>query len=250
MKTLAVLQPSYLPWMGYFDQIARSDYFVFYDDVGFDKNGWRNRNRILGKRGPEWITVPVTYQHKNQPLNQIGIDQRQPWSRKHLGQIRHNYSKAPYFKEIFPQLEGHLSELAQCTCLIDVCIPLISWINKILEIPTPIFRSSSLNITGDQSGRLINLCKFFGATNYLSGNAAQAYLDANLFSTSGISVEWQNYEHPIYDQGGREYTPFLSIIDLLMFVGEKNAAVYFHRNRQITTMGLDDTHKFTILSSL
>src|SRR5512138_290582 len=101
-----VLQPSYIPWRGVFDQIQRADIFVIYDDVQYDKHGWRNRNRIKTAQGAQWLTVPVQVSLKQPPLiHEVRIDTRTDWRKKHLLSIRHAYARAPFFGRVFPLLE-------------------------------------------------------------------------------------------------------------------------------------------------
>ena len=118
-KRVVVLQPSYLPWLGYFDQLYKSDIFVLYDDVQYDKHGWRNRNRIKTDKGSLWLTVPVLTHGQGLPINRDArIDTRQPWARKHLQALRVNYAKAPAFGEVFDALEPVLGR--PWTHLIDL----------------------------------------------------------------------------------------------------------------------------------
>ena len=101
-----ILQPGYLPWLGFFEQLQRADVFVIYDDVQFDKRGWRNRNRVKGPDGPVWLTVPVIQKGRfRQKVTQVSIDNDYPWRRKHLEAIRRYYSRTPYFDRYFPELE-------------------------------------------------------------------------------------------------------------------------------------------------
>ena len=97
---VVILQPSYIPWRGYFDQICRADLFIFYDDVQYDKRGWRNRNQIKTPKGKQWLTIPVHShgaQTENIPINQIRIVWDNPWSENHLKALQHSYAKAPHF---------------------------------------------------------------------------------------------------------------------------------------------------------
>src|SRR2546428_2852818 len=104
-KTVAILQPGYLPWIGFFDQMRRADVFVYYDDVQYDKHGWRNRNRIKTQTGPLWLTVPVHHSGLGQPsILQVEIDARVPWARKHLASIRQAYAAAPFLEQYLPPL--------------------------------------------------------------------------------------------------------------------------------------------------
>jgi len=105
-RTLVVLQPGYLPWLGFFDQMRRADAFIYYDDVQFDKHGWRNRNRVKAPDGrPHWLTVPVLHSGRNWPrILDVGIDNRTPWARKHVGTLRQFYSRAPHLERYLPEL--------------------------------------------------------------------------------------------------------------------------------------------------
>jgi WbqC-like protein len=222
--TVAVLQPGYLPWLGFFDQIMRADVFVFYDDVQFDKNGWRNRNRIKSTNGPIWLTVPVRIASLNQKINETEIDNRQPWVRKHLGSIKQNYSRAPYLQRYLPALEELLVG-RKWERLLDLDMEVVMLLCRWLNLERRFFYSSQLNIHGERSERLLNLCLHFGARRYLSGNAAQSYLDVELFGRHGIEVEWQNYQHPNYAQQHGEFIPFLSTLDLVLNCGPESASI-------------------------
>src|SRR6202140_4033555 len=97
----AILQPSYIPWRGYFHQIQKADVFVFYDDVQYDKHGWRNRNQIKTAQGKQWLTVPVhsggaTHGVK---IRDVKIDWSKPWSQHHMRALTSAYNKAPFFKK-------------------------------------------------------------------------------------------------------------------------------------------------------
>lgn len=224
-RTLVVLQPGYLPWLGFFDQMRRSDIFVFYDDVQFDKNGWRNRNRIKSPGGePHWLTVPVRVSSLSQRIYETEIDTRQPWARKHLGTIKQFYARAPYLKRYLPELEELLMGRAW-ERLIDLDAAVIELLCRWLDIKREMARSSELGIEGERSERLLNICLATGASRYLSGNAARVYLDTELFSSHGIEVEWQDYEHPTYPQQHGEFVPFLSALDLLLNCGDESMAI-------------------------
>ncbi len=224
MKTVVVLQPGYLPWLGFFDQMSRSDVFVYYDDVQFDKHGWRNRNRIKTPEGPQWLTVPVYHKGLGKPrILDIEINNETPWARKHLGSIRQHYAKAPFFSRYWPELEELLSKRWEKLVDLDIAVAwkMCSW----LGIERQVVRSSELGIEGDRNERLLKICQHFQADRYLSGQAAQEYLDEGLFHRSGIKVEWHEYHHPVYFQQYGEFIPFLSALDLLLNVGEESRKI-------------------------
>lgn len=219
MTTLAVLQPGYLPWLGFFDQMMRSDVFVYYDDIQYDKHGWRNRNRIKTPNGPQWLTVPVLDKGRHgQLLLEAEIDARVPWARKHLAAIRQNYARAPFLDDYWAGLETLLQR--PWRFLVDIDIAAVELMCQWMDIRPCIVRSSELGVTGERSERLLMLCQHFNATTYLSGNAAQDYLDTALFEGHGIRVEWQNYHHPVYPQQHGKFIPYLSALDLLFNVGQ------------------------------
>lgn len=226
---VAVLQPSYLPWLGYFDQIASVDAFVFYDDVQFDRNGWRNRNRIrtVSAEGWSWLTIPVLVQGFPKIID-VSIDARTPWRHKHLATLKNAYARAP-FRSLLEAFDGFFA--SENTSLADVTIESVRVITQTLGIETPLYRSSELGIEGDRNTRLLAICEHFGADEYLSGVAAQAYLDIALFERAGIRVVWQSFEHPTYPQVHEPFVSHLSAIDALLCVGPAARAFVGDRKR-------------------
>jgi WbqC-like protein family len=224
-RTLVVLQPGYLPWLGFFDQMRRADVFVYYDDVQFDKHGWRNRNRIKTPNGPLWLTVPVQHNGNTAPLRILDakIDPTQRWARKHTRSIRQYYAQAPFLGRYLPELEELIER--SWTHIVDLDLAVVSLLARWLSLAPAVYRSSELGIGGVRSERLINLCRHFGATRYLSGDAAQDYLDADCFAAEGVTVEWQNYRHPVYPQQHGEFVPYLSVIDLLLNCGDESPSI-------------------------
>jgi hypothetical protein len=220
-----VLQPGYLPWLGFFDQMQRADTFVYYDDVQYDKNGWRNRNRIKSAAGePHWLTVPVRVESLSQRIFETEIDNRQPWARKHAGTIRQFYAKAPHLKRYLPELEELLAG-RRWERLVELDEAAVTLICRWLGLERRTHRSSELGIEGERSERLLNMCLHFGARRYLSGSAAQSYLDVELFARRGVEVVWQSYQHPTYPQQHGEFIPFLSALDLLLNCGDESLSI-------------------------
>jgi predicted house-cleaning noncanonical NTP pyrophosphatase (MazG superfamily) len=224
-RTLVVLQPGYLPWLGFFDQMRRADIFIYYDDVQYDKNGWRNRNRIKSPKGePHWLTVPVRVESLSQLILETEIDNRQPWARKHVGTIRQFYARAPFLKRYLAELEEFL-EGRRWERLLDLDMGVIELMCRWLGLKRETLLSSELNAKGERSERLLNMCLRVGATRYLSGQAAQSYLDVELFERNRIEVLWQTYEHPVYAQQHGEFLPFLSALDLLLNCGDDSLQI-------------------------
>jgi hypothetical protein len=220
VTTLVALQPSYLPWLGYFDQLQQADIFIHLDDVQFDKHGWRNRNRLLGPRGAVWLTVPIRHSGRSgQRILDVEIDDRQNWRRKHLSSVQQFYARAPYLGPTLPALEAVLNRPWQR--LIGLNLAVIDWLAAELGVHTPRHRSSELGLGGERNDRLINLCRHFGATKYLSGDAAHEYLDTERFAAEGIEVVWQKYVHPTYSQLHGDFVPYLSVLDLILNEGPR-----------------------------
>ena len=224
MTTLAVLQPGFMPWLGFFDQIDRADVFVLYDDVQFDKNGWRNRNRIKGPQGPQWITVPVLHKGRiGQRILEVEIDNKGPWATKMIRSLRQCYAKAPYAERYLPELCDLLA--TDWRKLVDLDVALIFALCRWLGLSTRIELASALGVPGDRNRRLLGLCAHFGATRYLTGDAARDYLEEPAFRGEGIAVEWQNYDHPSYPQLHGGFISHLSAVDLLLNVGDESLSI-------------------------
>ena len=222
MTKIAILQPSYIPWIGYFEQILNVDIFIFYDDVQYTKNDWRNRNKIKTKDDSAWLTIPVKCM-SNQKINEVIIDNSKIWQEKHLKSIKQYYSKSLYFEEIFPILKKNIK--SKEVFLHDISINIIKDLLEYLHINTKIYSSSQLNINGDKNTRLINICKYFNADIYYSGQAAREYLDIEQFNKNDIKVMFQDYIHPEYNQLNGKFKAYLSIIDLLFNYGKNSIEI-------------------------
>jgi hypothetical protein len=222
---VAILQPSYIPWRGYFHQIFKSDLFIFYDDVQYDKHGWRNRNRIKTSSGSIWLTIPVLSAkaiEKKTVIKDICIDSRRAWHRKHWLTVQQAYGNAPYFKLYEPIIAEFYKKNPQF--LADFIIDLTISISKLLGIThTKFLRSSDLSgINGNKTGRLIQILKKVGATHYISGPSARDYLDEKIFQNADITIEYMQYFYPLYLQLHPPFDPQVSILDLLFMVGPES----------------------------
>ncbi|MFA5173405.1 MAG: WbqC family protein [Candidatus Paceibacterota bacterium] len=220
-----IMQPNYLPWMGYFDLMDQCDAFVFLDHVQHIKRDWEQRNRIKSPSGELWLSIPVLSKGKyHQKINEVVLDNSQQWKEKHLQSIKINYAKAPFFEKYFNEL-GHLYS-QEITKLIDISIPLTLWIKKIIGLNCQVFYSSNLNPQGKKSELLCDICRKIGADEYLSPVGAKDYIDAdNHFIKNNIKLEYQNFEHPVYDQLWGDFISHLSVIDLIFNEGPNSLNV-------------------------
>ncbi|MCA9407754.1 MAG: WbqC family protein [Candidatus Omnitrophica bacterium] len=218
---VAIHQPQYLPWLGYFDKIQKADVFILLDDVQFKKNEWQNRNRIKTPQGAQWITVPVRHQF-GQLINEVALDQKMNWSNNHLKTLTLNYKKAPYFDEFIIHFENIYAQSWQK--LVDINVEIIKVLVKILKIETKIVMSSTIQTDNHPTQRLIDLCLHFNADQYLSGPDGPNYMDMAKFQENNLNLIIQKFEHPQYpqlwNQKQSEFISHLSIVDLLFNVGQ------------------------------
>ncbi|HWQ91845.1 MAG TPA: WbqC family protein [Clostridia bacterium] len=220
-----ILQPSYIPWRGFFHQVWKADCFIFYDDVQYDKRGWRNRNRIKTPQGPRWLSIPVHnkgHQVEGTLLRDIRICADTPWQTKHWHALEHCYAKAPFFNLYAPVLREFYQPRWEFLC--DFTIELTVALAQELGVRrTRFLRSSTLRTEGGKNERLIQLLQSVGADHYITGPSASSYLREDQFHAAGITVEYMTYDYPEYPQ---LYPPFLaevSILDLLFMTGPKAA---------------------------
>ena len=220
-RTVAILQSNYIPWKGYFDIIAASDLFVLYDDVQYTKRDWRNRNKIKTEAGLKWLTIPVEVKGKyHQKINETKINEAD-WNKKHWNTLRHTYKQSAHFKEIEPFLAKlYLEDVDGVELLSEVNMIFLRAICDKLGIDTPIVWSSEFDLDDGKTERLHSICMQAEATTYLSGPAAQGYLDESVFNADGMAVEWMSYEgYKEYPQLFGDFEHGVSIVDLLFNTG-------------------------------
>jgi hypothetical protein len=223
---IAISQPAYLPWLGYFDLIDQVDTFVLLDSVQFEKQSWQHRNRIKTPTGFQWLTVPVIFRgHFGQRIDEVQIRDRE-FSKKHLRAIELNYRRAPYFEKYFGEVEQILLASRDLT-LVELNQALIERFCQILGVHTRIVRSSDLGGKGKRSELLVNLCGMLGAEYYLSPLGSATYLmdDLNLFSQAGINVGFQHYDHPAYHQLFSSFQSHASVLDLILNEGPASESI-------------------------
>ena len=216
-----ILQPSYIPWRGYFHQICKADCFIFYDDVQYDTRGWRNRNRIKTPQGVKWLTIPVYskgLRTEGTLIKDVRICPDTRCQDKHRRTMELSYSKAPFFGAYMPLLESFYD--ARWEFLSEMTIQLsmaLAWELGVRR--TRFLRSSTLQVKGNKTNRLLNLLKTVGATHYITGPSAGSYLEEEKLRDAGISVEYMTYDYLEYAQLYPPYAGEVSILDLLFMTG-------------------------------
>ncbi|MBS1140977.1 MAG: hypothetical protein H6R13_2430 [Proteobacteria bacterium] len=221
MKKVAILQSNYIPWKGYFDLIAAVDEFILYDDAQFTKNDWRNRNKIKTPHGLEWLSIPVGANIHRQ-IREVSPSSHL-WQEKHWKSLCNNYSKAPFFWEIAPILKPLYLETVHNN-LSQLNRMFIETICAYLGIKTKITNSWDYGFVPGRIERLLHICHQAGATEYISGPAAQSYIDDTLFAKANIELTWFSYNsYPEYPQRGGAFEHGVSIVDLLFNCGQTSA---------------------------
>jgi hypothetical protein len=221
MKKVAIVQPLYIPWKGYFDLINVVDEFVIYDETQYQRRSWQSRNKLKTSQGLKWLSIPIDVKKKyDQKINKTFVsDQR--WAESHWKTISNCYSKAKFFKELKPLFEEfYLNNTEKNLCLIN--LNLIKLVCSLLGIKTKITRSSDYVITGDKTEKLLNICRQASADVYISGPAARHYFDETVAMKMGVSVEWMDYSsYPEYSQLFSNFEHNVTILDLIFNVGTK-----------------------------
>ena len=218
---IAIHQPNYLPYLGFFDKMKRSNIFVIYDDAQFNKDDFQHRNRIRIYQGWKYLTVPV--EKKRIPIGDIRIRNElmikgMMWQEAHLREIKDNYKDAPYYAPYEDRLEAiYTSEYDK---LIDLNMNFINFLKGAFDIKTKIIFASELSYTSRSTERLVDIVEALGGDVYLSGPAGRNYLDVSLFESRGVGVEFQDFKHPVYEQRYDGFISNMSAIDTLFNIGE------------------------------
>ena len=223
--TVAIMQPTFLPYLGYFELIARADVFVVLDDVQFERRSWQSRNRILTATGELMLGVPVMKHGREALIRDVEIAADPPWATSVLASIRHAYRRRPHFDAGYRFIEGALSDpplrLADLNCALTRAAA------KGMGLKTPFLLSSTLNVAGRRSERLLGVCQALGAGEYLSTGGSRDYIEAEgVFAAAGLPVRYHVHEPTPYPQGREPFTPFMGFIDAVMNLGwEATAAL-------------------------
>jgi hypothetical protein len=224
-KKVAIVQSNYIPWKGYFDLINLADEFILYDDMQYTRRDWRNRNKIKAQSSLIWLTIPVEVKGKYlQKIKETVISDGN-WKTEHWNSIKHNYARAQYFRE-YRELFENLYLGSDERSLSHVNRRFLEAICRLLGIGTKISWSMDYHLAEGKTERLVDLCKQSGATEYISGPNAKAYMDEELFSREGIALTYMDYSgYPEYNQLSQPFEHYVSIIDLIFNEGP-NATRY------------------------
>lgn len=224
----SVHQPQYLPWLGYFDKIAKSDIFVFLDKVQYKPREFQNRNKIRTKDGWKWLTVPVVSKGRYlQNISDAVVDNDIDWARQHLKSLETSYGRSEFFR-------GHIGFFEETYStrwerLMDLNIHITNHIKSKLGIDTKVFMESAIGTEKSSTERIIEIGLKLKADTYLSGAGGRDYLDEKRFDEAGIKLLYQNFNHPVYRQqfasGAEDFIPYMSAVDLLFNEGGNSKGI-------------------------
>ena len=217
---IVISQPMFFPWIGLFEQISLADLYVHYDDVQFSKGSFVNRVQIKTQDGFKWMTVPLDDLKLGQHIKDVKISDKTNWRASHLDLLRQVYAKAPYQQDMLDIVSHVYSHTSQT--ISELSISSISEICKYFSIndPTDFLYSSKLGLPGTSSQRVLDVVKHLHGKTYITGHGARQYLDHDLFEQNNIRVEYINYNKHVYPQLYGEFTPYVSILDLVANMGK------------------------------
>ena len=219
---VAIHQPLFAPWSGYFHKMLLADRFIVLDHVAYTHHNRINRNEIrLADGRRSWLTVPVrTHGREGEPILAVEIAERENprWRDKHLRTLRQHYGAAPHFAAFAPEIESIYA--APHPRLVDLDLALLDCLRRAFGIRTPLVRSSELGGSGEKSRLLVDLCRRVGGSVYLAGTGgSRTYLEEEVFAAAGVRISYQEFAHPVYRQGTLPFEANLSALDLLFHRG-------------------------------
>ena len=225
---ISVHQPQYIPWLGYFHKILKSDCFVFLDNVQYKEREFQNRNKIRTKDGWIWLTVPVVSKGQGrQKIKDVRIDNSSQWRKEHLESLKACYGRSRFFNDHIDFFERLYSK--EWEKLSELNVSIVEYILNKLDIMTPIYFESALDIKGTKTDRIVEICAKLKADTYLSGAGGKDYLEEDRFKENGIKLEYQSFNHPVYSQQFMkekgDFLPFMSVLDLLFNEGTRSREI-------------------------
>jgi hypothetical protein len=220
---IAIHQPQYFPYPGFFHKLSLSDAYVIMDDVQYDKR-FTNRNKIISPQGPMWISVPINKSQKFLPNNEVEINNDLPWAEVHWKRIQSSYNRT----EFFHLYKGYLEQLygRHWLKLFDLNFETLKQVISWLGIKIDIIKESELHINSKSTQRLVDVCNAVGADTYVAGSGSKNYMEEQIFNRNNVKVLYQNYVPTPYKQYlSKEFIPNLSIIDMLANKGQESLAI-------------------------
>ncbi len=220
MSSVVITQPMYFPWVGMLEQMRLADHFVSYAGVAFSRGGFTNRVQVKTANGVHWLTVPVRAAALGCPIDEVRIDERSSWRRRHRATLAQAYAKSPFVSEML-DLVDQVFEGFTGDRIGDLSVGSMRAVHEYFNFPLPRFfhADSEFEMAGSPSERVLGIVVSLGGSSYITGHGAKNYLEHDLFEDAGVSVEYLNYEKVPYPQLHGDFTPFVSSLDLIANVG-------------------------------
>lgn len=223
MSNIVISQPMFFPWIGLFEQIRLADVFVHYDDVQLPiGRSFMSRVQIKTHSGVKWLTVPIKRQG-TQLIKDVILDESQNWREMHIKTLQHNYARCPFFLDMLDIVQQTYD--LKTSYLAELNIYAIEKISKYFDLEIRFCRSSNFSVQSSSSRKLFEIVCLLDGTTYITGHGARNYLDHDLFERNSIQVEYMDYKKIPYPQNHAEFTPFVSILDLIANVGQEGRSI-------------------------
>lgn len=219
MKRVAISQPYFFPWVGLFELIRLADVYVHYDDVQFSKGHFANRVQFKTAAGSAWLTIPLKDLHLGQLIQDVQFDDKKDWRGRHVSQLKQAYDRAPFRDDMLTVVKEVYDKPARGVC--DVSVESIHAACRYFGFAAPetFLFSSKMNVPGSNNARVLDVVKAVGGDGYVTAHGAKNYLDHELFEASGVRVEYIDYQKAAYPQQHGDFTPYVSILDLIANCG-------------------------------
>ena len=216
---IVISQPMFFPWVGMHEQLRQADVYVNYADVQYSKGSFTNRVQVKAPEGIRWLTVPLQALHLGQAIDEVQINNKVDWRQQHYELLARCYSAAPYYgdmMDVVSNVYGHawqsIAELSQASFFAGCHYFGLDADVRFVDV-------RDLDVPGKSSQRVLDIVLKLGGDRYVTGHGARNYLDHSLFEFSGVRVEYMNYQKTPYPQMNGEFTPYVSILDLIANVG-------------------------------
>lgn len=226
-KRVVISQPMFFPWIGMFEQIRLADVYVHYADVQFSKGSFVNRVQVKTSSGIKWLTVPLKGLSLGQHIDKVEVNDSTDWRGSHIRLLTQAYAEAPFCDEMLAIVRQTYA--AKARTIDELAIGSLDAVLGYFDLArdTQFMDSRSMNVGGSSSQRVLDIVRAAGGNIYITGHGAKNYLDHELFEQNGIRVEYMDYQKTAYPQLHGEFTPYVSILDLIANIG-KAGKIYIH----------------------
>ncbi len=234
---VVISQPMFVPWLGLFEQIKLSDVYVHYDDVQMPQGcNFMHRVQLRTEQGQRWLSAQIDRKNSGKMINKVMFSQDNSWKKNHLINLHNTYKNMPFFNEMIELAEEIYTYETNKLCLFNANT--IEIITKWLEIEVKFVCSSQINVKGASSEKLLNICNYFRADEYITGLGALNYLNHSIFKENKIDVSYMKYKMLPYKQPFVGFIPYVTILDAIACNGKDTLNLM--RSGTVCSRGLTD----------